>query len=229
VVPPPIGCGQSIARHGSGAEVYETLPAAYVCPKGPYGRGSRDTARRTARAPTESPISANSAAAWTAVPSTSTRPERPSPLRPARWGAAGLRWGPAADLSWAPAADLRRAPAAGLAWAPAEDLREAPATDLGALRALADLRARDAGAPAGCGGCSSGLRFVPGFGWEAGFGLAAGFRLAGGSAAAFGSAAGSAVAGVVGRAARFSLRRCGRVWGRLPRTSVGRSSLIAST
>jgi hypothetical protein len=36
-----------------------------------YGRGSRDTALRIARALTERPISASSAAAWTAVPSTS--------------------------------------------------------------------------------------------------------------------------------------------------------------
>ena len=56
VVPPPTARGRTIARHWKSRE-YTKLRA-----KG-YGRGSRETARRSARALTDSPISASSAAA----------------------------------------------------------------------------------------------------------------------------------------------------------------------
>jgi hypothetical protein len=71
-----------VARAGARARTRGLAPAAdpRVGPgRGPagcpgYGRGRRETTREIARALADSPISANSAAAWTAVASTSTPP-----------------------------------------------------------------------------------------------------------------------------------------------------------
>src|SRR6185437_6292767 len=54
-------------RSAGGAAVYANAAADLCKPGDPYGRGRRDTARRRARAPACRPISASSAAAWTAV------------------------------------------------------------------------------------------------------------------------------------------------------------------
>lgn len=74
VVPPSTIRGRIVVRL-DGAGVYETW--ADGANRG-YGRGSLESVRRSARAVTESPISASSAIAWTAVPITS-----------GRWGAGG--------------------------------------------------------------------------------------------------------------------------------------------
>lgn len=74
--PPPAVRGRAAARL-NGAEVYQDPPRRVA--RG-YGRGSRPRALRTARAPTERPISVSSAVAWTTV-ETSSLPEAGIGLR----------------------------------------------------------------------------------------------------------------------------------------------------
>ena len=79
------------------AAVYETMQSAWAASRSAalrgsvpraYGRGRRPIARRSARVPSDTPISASSPTAWTAVVTTGTGVERGL-----RTGAAGARVG----------------------------------------------------------------------------------------------------------------------------------------
>jgi hypothetical protein len=91
VVPPPIARGRTIARR----ERRKILTRSGDDVGRPYGRGSRPTAFRSARALTDRPISASSAAAWAAIPRMS---------RPVVWsgwpGRGGVGGTPAGWAGW---------------------------------------------------------------------------------------------------------------------------------
>jgi hypothetical protein len=167
------------------------------------GRGRRETARRRARALADRPISASSAAACTAVLSTSWR----------RSGAGCSR--------------RRRADGVPSGWAGWAS-RGAARVGFGFAGAPAAVGVAGADAAAGFAGVEAAFGFIGG---EAAFGFVAavaGFGPAPAARAAFGfdgSRGGAAAAASPGRAARLSLRRWGRERGSPPRTSEGGFSL----
>jgi hypothetical protein len=147
-----------------------------------YGRGKRDSVRRRARAVTESPISANSATAWIAVPMTSGRLEA---------GGTGERGETGMPRGWG---GWRRRP-----------LRPLPVVDR--------LGLADTDPPVARGRLAA---------LEAGAGLDAW------AAVATDGAPGSADGGLASTlAGRLVLRRWGRVRGRAPSRSEGRSLAIS--
>jgi hypothetical protein len=164
-----------------------------------YGRGSFETALRTARALTDRPISASSAAAWTAVPSRSV-PRDGTGLR--RAGCPGV---PAGCAGWW-IRDGR-----GLVWPARGPAGCGPPTSRCFGFGFGPARAGRAAVVDGLG-----AGFVSAVAaWSAGFAS----TVAGCSVPLFGSD---------WRAPRLSLRRCGRVRGSAPRTSEGCSSLIST-
>ncbi len=204
MVPPPIARGRTIARHGSRGSIRNSA-AAVRTPGGGrpgghgYGRGSREIVRRSARALTDNPISVSSAAAWTAVRK-----------RSGRGGGGGLAERRAAGV-----------PAGWAGWR-SGCLRDGDARRLPVLaRRVAAISRGLACALASALAAFGGDACVVAFGGD---GCVAAFG-GGGCDGAAGGVLGAAPDG--GRAARLSLRRCGRVRGSAPRTSEGRSSAIA--
>jgi hypothetical protein len=165
-----------------------------------YGRGRRPIALRTALRLSVNPISAISAAAWTAVPTTAT-PVAVVGLR-VRGGAGvlGVRGGAGVRGVW------ERVVAAGRAGTFARD-----AVFAGAAALARDAVLRVAAAFAR-GAAAALLRRGAGAARDAAGAVRVGLGF---------SAAGKAV-----RAGRFSLRRWGRVRGRAPRRSEEGSSVI---
>jgi hypothetical protein len=76
----------------NGARVYGNLRRLRSGPPRDYGLGRRETALRSARALTDKPISASSAAAWTAVPMMSA-PVAGTGLRGCGVGGVPAGWG----------------------------------------------------------------------------------------------------------------------------------------
>ena len=180
------------------------------------GRGSFETAPRTARAVTDRPISASSAAAWTAVPTMSV-PRAGTGLR--REGRLGV---PGGCAGWRRRGTPARGVVAerfGAALGPAVGLAVVPRL-VAAARAVPvrlGVCATD-GSGVGAADGSGGWAADGSGGWATnGSDDAFTVCAAGGSAAAFASGR---------RTPRLSLRRCGRVRGSAPRTSEGWSSLI---
>jgi hypothetical protein len=209
------------------------------------GRGNRDAALRRARAPTVSPISASSAAAWTAVSRMSWRPgagcgERAPEgvpvgclgcCRRALWPDAEVRLvlRPVVAVRLAPAGELRLALDAELPVAVEPPWLVELALAVGrafavepvfrvelALAVEPVFRVELALAVE--------LRFAPAL---AARGLPAAVTGFGADASAGVDACAEAVS--AGRAARFWLRRCGRELGNPPSTSDERRSLISAT
>jgi hypothetical protein len=158
-----------------------------------YGRGSRETAPRKARALSERPISASSAAACTAVLTTSPRRDGAGGAAPLRGDGAPRGW-----AGWRRRGDLRSG-----AWAAG---RGFAVLRVACGRLLREGLAAGRGVAARC--CAGAGRSSAAGGWSA----------AGGAPVSDPPGSGAA-----GRAARLSLRRCGRLRGSPPSTSDGRS------
>jgi len=196
VVPPPIARG----RIDRSAWTAGDLTRCADDLRRYYGRGSLETAFRSTRALTESPISASSAAACAAMPRMSLPVENSA--TPGRGGVGGT---PAGWAGWrrrsGRGADGRRVVGAS---------RRAAGVSRRAAGVLRAPRARSAAVAAarfGAAGASLPAAAPP-------FAV----RRAEEDAERFGRAG----------EARLSLRRCGRLRGSAPRTSEGRSSLNRS-